>query len=112
MRYSITKKKCQEMIRGVCDGCGGELKPIETVDNSGCPTFWAYCKICEKLCWGVEKIVWEIARELVKNYHFIPYSHLEEPNNKKEHKYWLNSQTSGASIIVIHVLNEHKKRIK
>lgn len=111
-KYATSKKKCQEMIKGICAGCGGKLKPIETVDNSGEPTFWSYCEICDRLDWGVEKVIWQIARQLVTKHHFIAYLTCEKASyqkNEKERKHWINTQTRGATKIVINVLNEYKK---
>ena len=71
--YKITKEQCQQQIHGVCEGCGGKLEPIETVDNSHDPTFWVGCTHCSCFRSGVERIYFEIARELVKENILIPY---------------------------------------
>lgn len=108
--YKKTKAQCLKMIKdinGVCSGCGGKITPVETVDNSGDPTFWGHCKKCSKLCWGVDKTVWRIARRMVEEYRFIPYSHLKEyewNKTKADRAYWLNSQTAGAALTVAEVL--------
>ena len=105
-KYQITKEKCQSMINGVCSGCGGKIEPIETVDNAGNPTFWAGCPKCEKFCWGVDKKIFRIARKMVQAFRFEPYSHMRELEYKtrEEKRYWLTSQTRGASNIVQKIL--------
>jgi len=91
--------ECLEKIYGVCDGCGGKLEPIKTVDNAGNPTYWSGCLHCSKFCWGVKKEIFDIAREMVEKENFVAYRHLEDPRHKKEIKqdeveYYLDSQTA------------------
>jgi len=45
MKYITTKEECQKSISGVCEGCGGELEPMETEDNAGNPTYWIGCMV-------------------------------------------------------------------
>lgn len=101
--YKTTREQCQETIRGVCSGCGGQLEPIETVDNAKAPTFWAGCMACHKFDEGVDPRVFRVARRLVENRRLKPYAHL----NEGEFQY-LESQTNGATSIVLGVLYEAK----
>jgi hypothetical protein len=69
--YRITKEECQKQIDelgNVCDRCGRNLVPIETVDNSNAPTFWEGCMHGEKYghyTSGVKKEIYEIAKKMV-----------------------------------------------
>ena len=99
-KYIITKKECQKQIKGVCEGCGVNLEPIETVNNSNEPTFWVGCKSCMCFRVGVDKKYFEIARKLVEKGDLLPYSHMSrcEYEDKPERlKYYLDSQTAGLS---------------
>lgn len=109
--YGIDKDQCKTMIHGVCAGCGGELEPIETVDNSNNPTYWAGCLKCNSFDWGVDPHVFEIAKELVINHNHVEYRHMERPDGKGEEykKYWLSSQIRGTTSIVLKILILHKK---
>lgn len=111
MKYQTTKKQCQEKITGVCDGCGGKLEPMKTVDNSNNPTFWAGCRHCMKFCWGVDKNIWRIARTLTEEGTIKAYSHLDpsEYETKERREYYLDSQTAGAIEIVRNVLYQAKR---
>jgi len=110
-KYQISKKECMESIHGVCNGCGRKLKPIETVDNSGNPTFWAGCIKCERFCNGVDKTIWRIARNLVENDKLILYKDIlrSENNNEEELEKYLSYQTDRASYVVMEVINEYFK---
>jgi len=109
-KYSIDKKQCKRMIKGVCSRCGGKLEPIETIDNADNPSFWGGCKKCSVFCWGVEKKLFEIAKQLVMNNKLTPYSHKQKPTseNVEELEYWYQSQISGAVSIVYDVLEYYK----
>lgn len=106
--YQITKKQCQERIKkidGVCEGCGGKLEPIETVDNAGQPTYWVCCKHCMCFRGGIKKKYWEIARLLVMKYGEYKYSYRgNHTKTKEELEYWLNSETVGISNLVRKVI--------
>lgn len=113
-KYKITFAECAEKIFGVCDGCGGKLEPLETVDNSGDPTFWAGCKSCQKFCWGVKKEVYDIAKVMVEDEGYRAYSHMEDPRHNKnvmqeQIDYYLTSQKSGACNTVAHILRLSEK---
>jgi len=93
MEYQITKEQCQSKISGVCSRCGGEITPLETVDNSNNPTFWAGCEKCMTFDNGVPLRNYKIATELY-NGGFKYYSHIDEHHeddentklyNKREH---------------------------
>ncbi len=99
-KYQITKEECKKQIKGVCEGCGRKLEPIETIDNSNQPTFWVGCKHCSSFRAGVSKVYFDVARELVKKGEFVPYSHLQKneyENTPERLDYWFDSQTAGLS---------------
>ena len=104
MEYSITKERCKDMIQDlVCPCCGkNSLEPIETVDNSNRPTFWASCNGCGQFSWGVKKEVYEISEKLVKEHNYVPYQHLGSNYNLSdlELEKWNKSQISGTHSLV------------
>lgn len=111
--YSITKEHCQSMIDkngGVCNSCGGQLMPIETVDNARQPTFWAGCEPCGKYHWGTPLIVYEIAKDLVLNHNHVAYSHSGGKWDLKDEEldYWNKEQIAGTTSLVARVLLIHK----
>lgn len=101
--YKTTREQCQANINGVCHGCGGPLEPIETVDNSRAPTFWPGCRACSKFDYGVDPKVFRVARKLVETERLRPYSFLKESDYQ-----YLESQTNGATSIVLEVLRAAK----
>lgn len=113
-KYQTTKEECQAKIGIlVCEGCGGKLEPLETVNNSHEPTFWVGCNHCSKFCGGVERQYFEVARELIKDGDMIPYSHLrkdEYDDTPEKLEFWFDSQTAGLShkIKQIHKLLNQK----
>ena len=110
--YRITKEHCQSMISGVCDGCGGDLEPIETVDNSGNPTYWAGCMECEKFCYGVSRETFNIAEIMVKELRYAHYNHLGIKKEGDEgYQDWLRSQIAGACSI-LGTVNRAKEILK
>lgn len=99
-KFVTTREECQRNIRGVCEGCGGPLVPIETVDNSGRPTFWQGCEPCSCFRSGVDEKYFRIARKMVEDGKIIPYSHMrrgEYENTPQRLAYYLHSQTAGLS---------------
>jgi hypothetical protein len=82
--YKITEKQCADNISGVCSQCGGTLEPLETVDNSGNPTFWSGCKKCCRFYNGVDPRVYEISKIMVDEYYFRPYSHIDYNNSDSD----------------------------
>jgi len=108
-KYQVTKKECQESIKGVCEGCGGKLEPIETVNNANEPTYWVGCLHCSCFRGGVDKKYWEIARKLIEDRRMIPYSHMnknEYEDTPERLEYYYDSQCAGLShdIAYIHKL--------
>jgi hypothetical protein len=112
--YSITKDACQAMIDKtdvVCGSCGGKLSPIETIDNSGNPTFWSHCPVCQIYEWGTNPIVYEIAKDMVLNHYHTAYSHLGSNYGLQGEELiqWQRSQIKGTCSVVLQVLNIYKK---
>lgn len=111
IEYQITKDKCQSMIKGVCSGCGGQLEPMETVDNSGNPTYWSGCPKCEVFDWGCDPLVFEIAKHMVTEDKYTHYGRdiIPSPEGKEESYkvHWLSSQIRGTTSLVRQVLNIH-----
>ncbi|NHJ88060.1 MAG: hypothetical protein FK734_21525 [Asgard group archaeon] len=117
--YMITKEQCQKNIHGICPQCGGLVEPIETVDNSDNPTFWAGCKICNIFTTGVTEKCFAIATELVDNHNFVSYHSIDSPDgrDKKYEDYYRKRQIGGACRIVGKVLflsnqNELNQQVK
>ena len=110
--YRITKKECAEKIKGrVCSGCGRPVTPLETVDNSGDPTFWGGCEHCRRIDWGVSPELFKIAEMMVVEHRHIAYHHLDQPVNKDgiEYQMWQEDQIRGAVSTVSDVLACQKK---
>ena len=114
MEYKTTKEQCQSMINGICSRCGGKLEPIETVDNSGDPTFWQGCKKCLRFDSGVDLVTYLTAKELIENCHFRPYSHIDHDiaDSEELKKYKIMEQISGACDVVNNVFQTYKKIIQ
>lgn len=115
IEYIQTKEVCQENIdklNYVCRTCGEKLTPIETVDNSNRPTFWSGCVPCSKLDYGVPRIVFDIAKKMVIEEHYVHYSHMEYPSDKKgeEYKnYWIAEQIGGLANLIQRVFSTKKE---
>jgi hypothetical protein len=114
MKYQNTKKQCQKEIDdsgNVCDGCGGEITPIKTVDNSGNPTYWRGCEHCSVFTYGCNEKVWEIARYMVmclsKHKYNCEYEYL---NSNEQLEYWLDSETRGFARDISEILQLAKKQ--
>jgi len=98
--YKTTKEECEANIRGVCEGCGGKLTPIETVDNSGAPTFWQGCERCSSFRSGVDEKYFKVARYLVEAGELLPYGHMcrrKYEDSPERLAYYLDTQTAGLS---------------
>jgi len=106
MEYIQTKEQCQSLISGVCPGCGGEITPIETIDNANNPTFWQGCKRCDRFTWGIEEIYFKIARKCVEDGRLKPYSNIEIDDVDKD--FYLRTQTYRASNIVEYIITKYK----
>ena len=104
--YKISKEQCQTNINGVCSHCGGELVPLETVDNAGAPTFWIGCESCSRFESGVSPEIFKAAEKLVTQFGYRHYHHMSEsPNDSEEMKaYHQSCQISGACRVVQQVL--------
>lgn len=117
IKYIDTKEDCQKQIdeaNRVCRGCGGTLTPIETVDNSGRPTFWVGCKSCQVFDHGTTKEIFQIAEQLVKE-GYVHYMHMDRADASKTEeykKYWKSSQIRGACGLVRDILNIHEQLTK
>lgn len=98
IKFVTTLAECRKSIRGVCDGCGGKLSALRTVDNADNPTYWVGCNSCSKFTNGTDKRVWKMARFLVSHRNWKPYTSMNEGEYKSptSHSYWLRQQTSGA----------------
>jgi len=110
IKYATPKEVCQSRIKGVCPSCGGALEPIETVDNSGQPTFWAGCNPCGQFSNGVTPEVYQIAYKMVTEKNFWAYSHLkkEASPTPQQELYWTQSQVRGTCSVVNDVLKLHE----
>jgi len=114
MTFKISKKSCQDNIRGVCGQCGGERTPIKTVDNVGNPTYWAGCEKCNIFCSGVDPKIHLIAKKLVTEHGYVHYSHMGnradiENKPEPEKEYWELSQIGGACDLVMQILEIQKE---
>lgn len=112
--YAITKEQCQERINNqgdvVCNYCGSILEPIETIDNTTNPTFWAGCNVCERFNTGVPTKIYKIAEKLFDNNRVIPYTHLKRPDEASEaFKHYRWSQIGGITDIVFATLQYNNK---
>ena len=68
-QYIVTRSECQKKCMDKCClRCGGELSPIETVDNARNPTFWCGCMKCLIFSPGTSARVFSIAREIQNQY--------------------------------------------
>lgn len=98
--YRISKEECEKNIRGVCEGCGGKLTAMETVDNAWNLTHWQGCEHCQCFRSGVEEKIFRIARTLVESGEMIPYSHMRKADYDKTPEalaYYYDCQTAGLS---------------
>jgi len=108
--YKTTKEECQNYINNnnhVCDSCGGKIEPIETVDNSDSPTFWAACNNCGVFTYGTTQRIFDICKHLVIGNGYVPYSHLGSIPDKSsdEYNHWIQSQIRGTKRVVLDVID-------
>ncbi len=109
---SISKERCLEMVDGrVCPSCGGPLEALDTVDNADRPTFWAGCMPCGRFSWGVKPLIFQIAKEMVDEHHYIAYSYLGVKENHPQDEWpeWYRSQYQGTCSTVQQVINIYTK---
>ena len=113
--YQTTKEECEAKINKeyVCERCGRQIKAMETVDNSGNPTFWSGCYHTDNPTnnsWGhftsgVPKNIYELAEKLVCEKGSY-YSHLDKPKyedslEKKER--WFQDEQAGWSGLLLNI---------
>lgn len=107
--YNVTKEECQKNIdkhNNVCCRCSGKLEPIETVDNSGQPTFWIGCKKCMVFTHGTIMKIYETSKKMVEDgYIHYTFEHCPKDRNSDEYTFWKNNQISGTVRIVEKILN-------
>ena len=95
-KYQTTKSQCQEkidkVIDGVCGGCGGKVTPLETVDNSGEPTYWAGCEHCSIFTYPVSVRLYKTAQALLDDHEYVyemqPYKATDD-----ELSYWRDTES-------------------
>lgn len=109
--YQTTYLQCKEKIGDVvCDGCGGVVEPIETVNNSGEPTYWSGCKHCNSFTSGVNRRAFEVGRILVavddRNEYKPKIDYAKDVDRLES---WLDTETRAFSRLVcrIQFLLEH-----
>ena len=97
--------------RPVCTRCGEKIEPIETVDNSGNPTYWSGCMKCQRFNNGTTKKNYLIAKQMVLKHNYTAYSWDEEPdkNDKEKYDYWLSGQIKGTVSVVERILHLNNK---
>lgn len=90
----------------VCSGCGGKLEGLKTVDNLHNLTIWAGCTHCSRFDNGVPENIFIIAKKLFESGERY-YNHMNESEFKtdQEKEYYFNSQMSGLTRLVQHVLS-------
>jgi hypothetical protein len=106
-KYQTTKKQCEKKIKGlVCTQCGVPVTALETVDNSGQPTFWGGCQPCSVLCWGVNPRTYEIARRMVDEEDYRRYYSSGDDRDETEEgiAYHRHANIRGAVSLVMDVL--------
>lgn len=112
MRTKEMYDRVEEIILGVvCSSCGGKLSAIDTVDNSGNPTVWSGCNECQKFDWGVKSEDFDLARRLIKETDYRPYTYDDmkfEPLEDSKKDYWVKVQTGGAYKMV-YFINKYLK---
>ncbi len=113
MGYKTTKEQCASKIGGVCSQCGGNLEPIETVDNSGNPTFWSGCVRCCRFDHGTDPKVYEVAKRMVVERNFRYYDHIRDEDSDTEDakQYKTECQISGTCGLVREILFIHGQHL-
>lgn len=111
IKYQTSFEDCQKTIVGICCCCGGELKPIETVDNAGRPTWWAGCEPCNRFDAGVSQEVYAIAKYMVDETGFTAYPTMNRPRKDEAGyaDYYRKSQISGTASLVVNIFIIQKR---
>jgi hypothetical protein len=98
--FRISKEECEKKIKGVCEGCGGPLSAMETVDNADNPTHWIGCEKCRCFRSGVPIKIFKVARKLVESGSILPYRSMSKCDYEKTPEalaYFYAAQTAGLS---------------
>lgn len=104
-KYEITYDECLSKINewgNVCSMCGGDLSPLETVDNGGNSTFWAGCKSCCVFENGVDPFVYKVARK---------YAEEDKLSFRKEHEpydFFIKNRTREACMQLLSLVQAAK----
>jgi hypothetical protein len=111
--YVTTKEECEKNIKGVCEGCGGPLSAIETVDNARNPTYWQGCEHCSCFRAGIDSKYFKVARRLVDEGKLVPYGRMREVeyNAHGHREYYLDTQTAGLSHTIQYIDNLLKEEV-
>ncbi len=108
-KYQITKKDFTKRLVGlVCHQCGKQVTPLDTVDNSGNPTFWSGCNPCSILDWGVKPEIYKIARMMVVDRHISLGHRFDLPKTEAEREYQEHLNIGSTAHIVQSVLQCQK----
>ena len=104
--YKTTKEECENKINKdyVCERCGRKIIAMETVDNTGSPTFWSGCYHTDnptENSWGhftggVPKHIYELAEKLVcekGGYYHLDTPKYEDSLETKER--WFQDEQAG-----------------
>ena len=100
--YQVTRAECQKSIKEgfVCEGCGGKVEPIKTVNNANEPTYWAACLQCNHYTHGIEETYFKVARKIVEGGFITPLRYMNKcdyENTPEKLAYYLAMQTSALS---------------
>ncbi len=99
----------------VCTNCGGQLIPIETVDNANHPTHWPGCISCQIFNYGTKEKIYKIAVRMVDERQFTAWNYEQQPDKEKEPErfdYWRKGQIGGTVNIVSDILRIEKENAK
>ena len=111
--YEITKEQCESRINKefVCERCGRKIVAIETVDNSGNPTFWAGCLHTDnptKERWGhftngVPREIYKLAEKLVceKGNYWCHTNKSEYKDTPEKREYWFQTEQAGWADLLV-----------
>lgn len=125
-KYITTEAECYSNIDksdNVCEYCGRQLIPIETVDNANNPTYWSGCKHTDNIynidvygvfTTGVPRDIFELAKKIVLNGE-VYYKHMYKNEYSKDIKsrtYWFQQQTAGWSrfLMTLNYLKDNPAR--